>query len=87
MNTKDKMILQNSQELISRIMKERNADTDDCVTTTNLARDIGIPRADFAEFLKPEQEYKTRRVNPFFIFSRWLSKRGMPRFAIVLMAN
>ena len=51
MNTKDKKILQNSQELISRIMKERNADTDDCITTTNLARDIGIPRADFSEFL------------------------------------
>ena len=51
MKTKEKVLLQSSQELISNMMKERNAGTEDCITTTDLARDIGIPREYLAEYL------------------------------------
>ena len=51
MKTKEKVLLQISQELISNMMKERNAGTEDCITTTDLARDIGIPREYLAEYL------------------------------------
>ena len=51
MKTKEKVLLQSSQELICNMMKERNAGTEDCITTTDLARDIGIPREYLAEYL------------------------------------
>ena len=51
MKTKEKVLLQSSQELICSMMKERNAGTEDCITTTDLARDIGIPREYLAEYL------------------------------------
>ena len=45
------MLLQNSQMLICNMMNERNAGTEDCITTTDLARAIGIPREYLAEYL------------------------------------
>ena len=51
MKTKEKMLLQSSQELICSMMKERNAGTEDCITTTDLAREIGIPREYLADYL------------------------------------
>lgn len=49
--TNENVLLQSSQELICCMMKERNAGTDDCITTTNLAREIGIPRVYIADYL------------------------------------
>ncbi len=49
--TKDKMLLRSSQELICSMMQERNAGTEDCITTTDLAREIGIPREYLADYL------------------------------------
>ena len=51
MKTTDKLLLQSSQELICNMMKERNAGTEDCISTTDLARDIGIPREYIADYL------------------------------------
>ena len=51
MKTKEKLLLQSSQALICSMMKERNAGTEDCISTTDLARDIGIPREYIADFL------------------------------------
>ena len=54
MKTKEKVLLRSSQELICNMMKERNAGTEDCITTTDLARDIGIPREYLADYLVKE---------------------------------
>ena len=51
MNVTEKLLLQSSQALICNMMKERNAGTEDCITTTDLARDIGIPREYLADYL------------------------------------
>ena len=49
--TNEKLLLRSSQELICNMMKERNAGTEDCISTTDLARDIGIPREYIADYL------------------------------------
>ena len=49
--TKDKMLQRSSQELICSMMQERNAGTEDCITTTDLAREVGIPREYLADYL------------------------------------
>ena len=49
--TNEKLLLRSSQELICSMMKERNAGTEDCISTTDLARDIGIPREYIADYL------------------------------------
>ena len=51
MKTTEKLLLRSSQELICNMMKERNAGTEDCISTTDLARDIGIPREYIADYL------------------------------------
>ena len=51
MKATEKLLLQCSQALICSMMKERNAGTEDCISTTDLARDIGIPREYIADYL------------------------------------
>lgn len=51
MKATEKLLLQSSQALICSMMKERNAGTEDCISTTDLARDIGIPREYIADYL------------------------------------
>lgn len=51
MKKNEKVLLQSSQVLICSMMKERNVGTEGCLTTTRLAREIGIPREYLAEYL------------------------------------
>jgi len=51
MTTKEKMMLQVNSEFVCNMMKQRNAGTEDCITSSELARDIGIPVTDLHRFL------------------------------------
>jgi hypothetical protein len=50
MTTKEKM-MQVSSEYICNMVKERNAGTEDCMTSSELARVIGIPVSEMHEIL------------------------------------
>jgi len=51
MNAKEKMKMQATQEFVCNMLKQRNAGTDDCITSSELAREIGIPVTDLHRFL------------------------------------
>ena len=51
MTRKEKMKMQPSEEYIRRLIKERNAGTEHCRLTTQVARDIGISAPDLNSFL------------------------------------
>ena len=43
MTTKEKLMMQVNSEFIRNLIKQRNAGTEDCITSSELAREIGIP--------------------------------------------
>lgn len=51
MTTKEKMTLQVNSEFVCDMIKKRNAGTEDCITSSELAQEIGIPVADLHQFL------------------------------------
>lgn len=51
MNANEKMKMQATQEFVCNMLKQRNAGTDDCITSSELAREIGIPVTDLHRFL------------------------------------
>ena len=51
MNAKEKMKMQATQEFVCNMLKQRNAGTEDCITSTELAQEIGIPVSDLHRFL------------------------------------
>ena len=55
MNAKEKMKMQTTQEFVCNMLKQRNAGTDDCITSSELAQEIGIPVTDLHQFLKDKQ--------------------------------
>ena len=54
MTTKEKMTMQVNSEFVCNMMKQRNAGTQDCITSTELAREIGIPVTDMHDILRTE---------------------------------
>lgn len=42
MNTKEKMAVQPTNEVVAKMLKERNRGTEDCVTASEIAREIGM---------------------------------------------
>ena len=51
MTTKEKMTMQVNSEFVCNMMKQRNAGTEDCMTSSELTREIGIPVADMHDIL------------------------------------
>jgi phage antirepressor YoqD-like protein len=51
MTTKEKLMMQVNSEFIRNLIKQRNAGTEDCITSSELAREIGIPVADMHDIL------------------------------------
>ena len=51
MNTKEKKMMQMNSEFVCNMLKQRNAGTQDCITSTDLAREIGIRVTDLNQFL------------------------------------
>ena len=51
MTTKEKMKMQMNSEFVRNMMKQRNAGTEDCMTSTELAREIGMPVTDMHDIL------------------------------------
>ena len=42
MNTKEKMMMQPMNEYVAAMLKQRNKGTEDCITTTEYARELGM---------------------------------------------
>ena len=51
MTTKEKMTMQVNSEFVCNMMKQRNAGTEDCMTSSELAREIGMPVTDMHDIL------------------------------------
>ena len=51
MNAIEKMKMQETQEFVCKMLMQRNADTKDCITSSELAQEIGIPVFDLHQFL------------------------------------
>ena len=51
MTTEEKMMMQPTQEFIRKLQKKRNAGTDDCILSSDLAREIGITALDLHHYL------------------------------------
>ena len=55
MTTKEKMTLQVNSEFVCDMIKKRNAGTEDCITSSELSQEIGIPVTDLHRFLMDQQ--------------------------------
>lgn len=51
MTEKERMMMQPTQEYIRKLHVQRNAGTEDCMLSTDLAREIGITALDLHHFL------------------------------------
>ena len=51
MTTEEKMMMQPTQEFIRKLQKKRNAGTEDCMLSSELAREIGITAQDLHHYL------------------------------------
>lgn len=51
MTTKERMTMQVNSEFVCNMMKQRNGGTEDCITTSELARELGILVTDLNQFL------------------------------------
>ena len=51
MTTKEKMMMQPTQEYIRKLLKERNAGTEDCILSSDLASEFGISAPDLHWYL------------------------------------
>lgn len=51
MNTKEKMMMQPTSEYIRKLLKERNAGTEDCILSSELASEFGIGAPDLHRYL------------------------------------
>jgi len=51
MTTKEKMMMEQTNEIVCDMIKQRNAGTQDCRSTSELAREIGIHTSDLNHFL------------------------------------
>ena len=51
MTTEEKMMMQPTQEYIRKLQKKRNAGTEDCMLSSELAREIGITAQDLHHYL------------------------------------
>ena len=52
MNTKEKMAIQPTNEIVANMLKERNKGTEDCTLTSEFARSIGMNAPDLNSCLK-----------------------------------
>ena len=55
MNANEKMKMQATQEFVCNMLKQRNAGTEDCITSSELSQEIGIPMTDLHRFLMDQQ--------------------------------
>ena len=51
MTTEEKMMMQPAQEYIRKLQRKRNAGTEDCMLSSDLAREIGITALDLHHYL------------------------------------
>ena len=51
MTTEEKMMMQPTQEFIRKLQKKRNAGNEDCMLSSELAREIGITAQDLHHYL------------------------------------
>ena len=51
MTTEEKMMMQPTQEYIRKLQRKRNAGTDDCMLSSDLAREMGITAPDLHHYL------------------------------------
>ena len=51
MTTEEKMMMQPTQEYIRKLQRKRNAGTEDCMLSSELAREIGITAQDLHHYL------------------------------------
>ena len=51
MTTEEKKMMQPAQDYIRKLQKNRNAGTDDCMLSSDLAREIGVSAPDLHHFL------------------------------------
>lgn len=51
MTTEEKMMMQPTQEYIRKLQRKRNAGTEDCMLSSDLAREIGVSAPDLHHFL------------------------------------
>ena len=51
MTTEEKMMMQPTQEYIRKLQQKRNAGTEDCMLSTDLARELGTNAPDLHHFL------------------------------------
>lgn len=55
MNTKEKMAMQPTNEVIAKMLTERNKGTKDCVTSSFIARQIGMTAAELNQYLEEQK--------------------------------
>ena len=61
MNTKEKKAMQPTNEVIANLLKQRNKGTEDCVTSTFIARQIGLTALELNSFLIDKKILKRYR--------------------------
>ena len=60
MNKKEQMAVQPTNEIVADMLRQRNKGTEDCITTSEYARKIGMNAPDLNRFLQLTLKYQER---------------------------
>lgn len=77
MNKKEKMAVQPTNEFVANMLRQRNKGTEDCITTSEYARKIGMNAPDLNRFL--EDQNVIQRKNGLLQLTLKYQERGLTK--------
>lgn len=80
MNTRERMAMQPTNEVIAKMLAERNKGTEDCVTTSFLARQIGMTPMELNECLIDLKILKRNRREKSLKLTQKHENKGLSKY-------
>ena len=80
MTTKEKMMMQPTEEYIRKMLRQRNEGTEDCLLSSDLASEFGISAPDLHRFLIDIGFLYRERPSRILKLSKKYSGRGFAKY-------
>ena len=80
MNTKERMAMQPTNEVIAKLLKQRNKGTEDCVTSTFIATQIGLTAPELNSFLIDKKILKRYRKERKLLLTQDYQDLGIAKY-------
>lgn len=79
MNTKEKMAMQPTNEVIAKMLRERNKGTEDCVTSTFIATQVGLTAIELNNYLIDRKILKRHRKERKLVLTQKYQALGIAK--------